>query len=189
MNLKIVTLTAVFLCFLTSMAEAAIEFCGYTIVDNVANFSLQDMTDKTSSPWITVGKAFHGYKITAFDAGKELLSVMTSEGVTTQLALRPAPIKDSRIRISGSIKVGTGESVDVTRATLVMGEETVFALKNGLTLRLKPSPFEGNIRYDAVFEKQQPNGTQKVLSSPALVARPNQPFQIQIGDLGFSFEP
>jgi hypothetical protein len=189
MSIKIVTLVAMGWCFLPSVAQAALEFCGYTVISGVASFSLEDTADKTSSPWIPVGKAFRGYKITAFDAGKELLSVETPEGRTTQLALRSASVKDAKIRISGSIKIGIGESVEVNRATLVMGEETVFALKNGVTLRLKPTPFEGNIRYDAVFEKQEPDGTKKVLSSPVVLARPNQPFQVEIGELGFAFEP
>jgi hypothetical protein len=175
---------------LTSTLHAALEFCGYTIIGGVASCSLEDTTDRSSSPWITIGKSFHGYKIAGFDAAKETLAVENPEGATIQLPLRSSKIKEAPVRISGTIKFGARDSVEVTKATLVMGEETTFTLNNGVTLRIKPSPFPNNaVRYDAVFEAPQPDGTRKVLSSPSIVAQQGKSFGIEIGDLGFAFGP
>lgn len=171
-------------------ANAALEFCGYTIIANEARFSLEDTEVKTFSGWLIVGKTFQGYTIAAFDAGEETLVLNNADGKTVRLPLRTSRIKDARMRVSGSIKVGVGEAIEVKKATLVMGEETAFTLKDGLTLRLKLSPFEGGaIRYDAVFQQRQPDGTQKVVSSPSVIGLPGKQFGIQIGNLGFSFEP
>ncbi|MEO7411773.1 MAG: hypothetical protein ABIZ81_00325 [Opitutaceae bacterium] len=172
------------------LADAALEFCGYTIVSNEARFSLEDTDSKTSSAWLPLGKSFQDYTITSFDSAKEVLLLTNAAGATLRLTMRSSPIKDARIRVSGTIKVGSGETAEVTKATLVMGEETTFVLKNGLTLRLKLSPFENNtIRYDAVFEKLQSDGTQKIMSAPAVIALPGKQFEVQVGDLGFSFGP
>ena len=189
MRIKIATVLAGLFLTLAPRANAALEFCGYTATSANMLFSLQDPAEGIASKWIPVGGVFQGYVINAFDPKTERLSLKSPDGTVTQLALRAAPIKQTRIRVSGSIKIGVGENVEVNKATLVMGEETTFALKNGMTMRLKLSPFENYVRYDAVFEKPEPDGRVKVVSSPAVIALPGKPFALEIGELGFSFEP
>src|SRR3954463_1524386 len=186
MTRKTAAALALFLCALTSVSRAALEFRGYVIMGAEQRFSLKDTADQATSPWITIGKVFHAYTLVSYDAAKEILTVKTPEGAIKQLSLESAsidPLKDTRLRISGTITFGKDEAAQATKATLIMGEETVFELKDGMSLRLKPSPFqEGIIRYDAVFDKLQDDGTRKKLSSPAILARPGQEFTIQTGD-------
>lgn len=98
---------------LTSTLQAALEFCGYTIIGGVASFSLEDTSDQSSSPWITVGKSFHGYEIASFDEAKEILAVQNPEGATVQLPRRTSKIKEAPLRISGTIKFGVLSSPSV----------------------------------------------------------------------------
>jgi len=193
MSLKTSVLVVAILCGATPASRAALEFRGYSQIGDEALFSLQDTADQSSSPWITVGKTFHDYTLVAFDPKREVLTVKAPDGALAQLFLRATSIeaaKDTRLRISGTITFGTGDDIQPVKATLVMGEETVFDLKDGTSLRLKPSPFQdGNIRYDAVFEKAQDDGTKKKLSSPVIVSRPGQGFSIKTGDVVLKFGP
>lgn len=174
---------------LASSATAAIELSGYFITGEEARFSLQDTTQKESSRWLALGQSFRGYKLTAFDAATETLSITGAEG-TQKLRVRPSVTKDAKMTISGSIGIGVGESIEVKKAHLVLGEETAFPLKNEITLYLKPARLpDGTMKYQSRFEQALPDGTRKVLSAPNVLALANAEFSVQAGDFGYSFKP
>jgi hypothetical protein len=168
--------------------RAELEFSGFFLTSTDAHFSLTETEGNRSSGWLKIGEAFGGYTLVAFDREREILTLQQA-GRTRELPLRTAKVKDGKATIRGTIAF-RGEQVEGVRASLFLGEEAVFPLKNGVTFRIKPeSRPDGTLLYRAKFVTLQPDGTEKVLSAPAVVALPGKAFAIQLGDLGFSFTP
>jgi hypothetical protein len=82
------------------------------------------------------------------------------------------------------------EQLEDVRASLFLGQEATFPLKNGILFCIKPEQLQdGNILYRAKFISMGEDGVEKTLSSPSIVAIPGKPFGIQMGDFGYSFTP
>ncbi len=167
-------------------ARAAIEFTGILVMPQQTVFTLlDDATGK--SAWHKLGESFAGYNLTAYDARTDTIT-LTKDGVTTLVRLKDAKIKSARVEVSGTFTIGVGNSTEVKRATLVLGEETAFPLKDGYVLHLKPEQRpDGNILYRSSFERPRPDGTTERLAAPAVIARPTGTFSVKIGDFGYSF--
>jgi hypothetical protein len=98
-------------------------------------------------------------------------------------------VKDGKSTIGGTIQF-FNEKVTGIRATLFFGEESVFPLRDGVTLRIKPeSRPDGNILYRTKLVTTGKDGVEQTLSAPSVVAIPGRPFGIQVGEFGFSFTP
>ena len=179
-----------FLTLLTAaVARAEIEFIGVLITPSRPMFALSDDAANPAS-WRALGQDFGGYTLKEFDAKADTL-VLTKNGATLRVHLKDdAKVKSARMEIAGALKMGGKEQIEITRATLVFDQESVFPLPDGVVFRIKPRRLpDGNIRYDAVFERTSPDGKMERVSSPSVVALPDGPFSIQIGDFGFSFAP
>jgi len=59
-------------------ARAELVFQGILQVSGAVQFNLVDH-DSTRSEWLSLGDEYHGWKITAFDASKELLTLQRAE--------------------------------------------------------------------------------------------------------------
>jgi len=173
-----------------TVARAEIEFIGVLVMPGRASFALTEDPAKPAT-WLTLGQAFAGYSLAAFDAKTDTLTLTKKGADPLRLHLKDdAKVKSARLEIAGALTLGAGEKIEFTRATLLFDQENIFPMKDGLTCRIKPSRLpDGNIRYDAVFERTSPGGKMERVSSPSVVARPDGPFSIQIGDFGFSFAP
>ena len=176
------------LVFATVMARAEVEFTGILVTPQQTLFTLRENAS-AGSGWCQLGQTFAGYELTAYDPKGDTLT-LTKNGIKTLVHLTDAKVKSARFEITGTFTLSAGEKLDVVRATLTFGEETVFPLKDGLVFRLKPeSRPDGNILYRAVFERPRPDGTIERLAAPGVIALPGQKFSIAVGDLGFSFTP
>lgn len=179
-------LTILLFCAVSLRAE--IEFSGFFTTSKEALFSLSDPETQRSSGWLKIGQSFGSYTLLSFDREQDVVTLKQGERLL-KIPLRAPKVKNGRATISGLLKF-QNEKVEGVRASLFLGEETSFPLKNGITFRIKPEPRpDGNILYHAKFIATSADGTEKVLSAPAVVAIPGQPFGILIGDFGYSFAP
>lgn len=179
-------LACVILCTLGLRAE--VEFSGYFTTSQEAYFSLTDTDDRRSSGWLKAGQSFRGYTVVSFDAGQESIT-LEREGRSSVRQPRASKVKDGKATISGTITV-RGEKLEGVRATLFLGEESEFPLKDGTVFRLKAEPRpDGTLVYRAKLVAKDKDRAEQTLSAPSVVALPGKPFGIQIGDFGFSFTP
>ncbi len=176
------------LLLLSSILRAEMEFSGFFITSKEALFLFTDTQDHRSSGWLKVGESFRGYTVVSFNTKHEIVTLKRDEQSLTR-PLRASKVKDGRATIVGTIKF-LNEQVAGIRATLFFGEESLFPLKDGVTLRMKAEPLpDGNIIYRAKFIKTGSDGVEETLSAPSVIAIPGMPFGIQIGEFGFSFAP
>jgi hypothetical protein len=179
-------LTLLLLCAVSVRAE--IEFSGFFTTSQEAFFSLSDTETHRSSGWLKMGQSFGSYTLLSFDRERDVITLQQGER-RLKIPLRASKVKEGNATISGSLKF-LNEKVEGVRASVFLGEEASFPLKNGIVFRLKPERHpDGNILYQAKFVATNEDGTEKVLSAPSVVAIPGQPFGIQIGDFGYSFTP
>ena len=176
------------LLFCTLSLRAEIEFTGFFTTSKEALFSLSETETQRSSGWLRIGQSFGGYTVVSFDPGQDVITLQQGERLLT-IPLRASKVKDGRATIRGSLKF-LNEKIEEVHASLFLGEETSFPLKNGITFRIKPEPRpDGNIAYHAKFIAAGEGGAEKVLAAPSVVAIPGKPFGIQVGDFGYSFTP
>jgi hypothetical protein len=172
------------------VARAAIEFVGILATPQRTLFALTN-TDSGKTAWIETGKEFDGFKVIRFDAAVDTLTIVGAVGQETQLRLKDdAKIKSARLDLSGTITFGIGEQLEVVRATLPFGEETVLPLKDGLVCKVTPHRLEnGHLEFRAVFERVLAENKSERIAAPRVTVLPGRPFSIKIGDIGFSFSP
>jgi hypothetical protein len=179
----------VLLLFSTLALRAEVEFSGFFITSDTALYSLTDMPTGASSGWLKVGQTFRGHTIVSFDKDTDTLNVRQGDHVT-RLRLRASKVTDGRSIINGTISLQGGERLQGVWATLFLGEESNFPLKDGLTLFLMPQRGDdGNVVYRARFVARGKDGKEETLSAPAVIAKHGQPFAIQVGELGYAFTP
>jgi len=132
---------------------------------------LADPATKTSSGWLKLGQSFAGYTVDAFDAEREVLTLKRGSE-SLRLKLRDAKVQSGRATITGTVSIAADE-IEGVRATLFLGEESAFPLKDGMTLHLKAERHsDGNVLYSARFVVLQPDGSEKTVAAPRLVALP-----------------
>jgi len=177
---------------LSTVAHAAIEFTGVLVMPDRSLFALVDDPAKPAA-WRALGQEFAGYALASFDAKTDTL-VLTKDGATMRLHLEEdAKVKNAGLSLSGTITIGQGEKLEVTRATLVFDQETLLPLNDGLTVRIIPHRLAtGRIRCQFSFDRTTHEGElTRVLkiSAPAIIAREGDSFQMAVGDLAFAFVP
>jgi hypothetical protein len=178
---------AILLFGLTAL-RAEVQFSGFCITPKQSLYALTDTEAGVSSGWLKVGQSFHGTTVVSFDADRDVLVVRQGDK-QTELRLREAKVKAGKSVITGTVSLAGNEHVSV-RATLFVGEEAVFPLKDNVTLKLKPEvQADGNISYEGRFVMRGADGNEKVVAVPTVLVRPNEPFAIQVGDYGYSFKP
>ena len=179
-------LLLIFALLAAAAARAGVEFTGILVTPQQTVFTLLDDTTGKSG-WRKLGESFAGYDLAAYDAKDDTIT-LTKDGAVTRVRLKDAKIKSARLEIAGTFTIGHGDSTEVTRATLILGEETVFPLKDGYIFRLKPEQRpDGNILYRSSFERPRPDGTLEKVAAPSVIAVPGGRFSVNVGDLGFSF--
>ncbi|HUR60558.1 MAG TPA: hypothetical protein VM029_22750 [Opitutaceae bacterium] len=169
--------------------HAEIEFVGLVAMPHKTMFALSE-GGSAKTDWVDVGQKFSGYTLQRYDAATDTLTLV-KDGVELHVRLRDdAKIKSARLELNGTITLGGGEQVDVTRATLLFDEENVFALKDGTIYRITPQRLpNGHIVYRITVDRTlAPDKTER-LSSPKITTLPGQPFALRMGEVGFAFSP
>jgi hypothetical protein len=185
MKTKILTLLAISACCL----RAEIQFSGYFITPNEALYTLSDTDGGESSGWLKAGDSFRGYSIASFDREREIIT-LTKDGKSLDLHLRESKVRDGKMTINGLITLGPGQQGEVVRASLFLGQDAAFPVRDGLVLHLTAERMaDGNILYRPSFSTRGSDGKESSTPFPFVVARPGDSFSIWNGDLGFSFKP
>ncbi len=170
-------------------AQADIEFVGILATPHLVRFALTDTSDGHSA-WVERGAQFGGYTIAAYEAKGDLLTLQKA-GQELRLRLKDdAKIKSAPLELTGEITFGSGEKLDVSRATLRFDQENVFPLRDGITFRITPTRREdGTLRYAIVIESRQSDNKVDRISAPSVIVAPGNKFSLRVGDLAFSFTP
>lgn len=177
------------LLLVSSLARAEIEFIGVLIMPERTSFVLTDDSTKPGT-WRSLGQEFAGFTLEAYDAKADTLTLVAKGKEPLRLRLREAKVKSAGLEIAGTLTLGQNEKVEITRATLLFEQENIFPLKEGLLCRITPKRFpDGNLEYQAVFERIGPDGKIERLAAPRVMVLPASPFSIHIGDIELSFSP
>jgi hypothetical protein len=165
------------------------QFSGFFLTTNESLFTLSDKDSGESSGWLKIGESFHSYTIKSFDREHEVITV-EKDGQPLRLNLRESKVKDGKMTINGTITLWPDQRVQSVHASLFLGEEEVFPLKEGVSLHLTAERRpDGNILYHPRLVTQDKDGKESSDSWPFIVTTPGGGFSIRIGDLGFSFKP
>lgn len=182
----VVALILAVLGFGLTVARAGIEFSGFLQGADGVQVTLTDGASGQSSGWLKPGQSFQGHAVVASDAR---CVVLEKDGHRLELPLREAKIKDGRMIVRGSVVAGRAGQLPNVAVALFVGEETSFPLHPNLTLHLKVERRpDGNLLYRARFIERN-EGREDVLAAPTVIARPDSPFALRIGDFGFEFSP
>jgi hypothetical protein len=169
--------------------HAEIEFSGFLTGPGLALYSLTDTADGVSSGWLRPGATFRDCTIDRFDSARGVLVVRRAKE-EVELKLRDAKTGQGRLIVLGQVRLPSETRLDGVRATLVMDQDNVLPLREGVTLHLRPSRMaDGNMMYRSHFVVRQADGSEKTVMAPAVVGRPGQPFTMNVGELGYSFTP
>ena len=169
--------------------DATLEFCGFFTTPGEAWYSLTDTSDQGSSGWLKAGQSFRGYTVESFDRVREALR-LSRDGRSLELRLREARVKEGRETISGVVTVGPGERIEGVRASLYLGEESVFPLREGVALHLTATRRpDGNMQYHSFFTVRAREGRETIEDAPDVLALPGQSFSMMVGDKGYEFKP
>ncbi len=173
---------------LLTAARAQIELIGVLVTPARSSFALSEAPGRPAS-WHALGDNFAGYSLDAFDAKADTLT-LSQPGRVLRVRLKDdAKIKDARIEIAGTLQIGGTEKIEINRATLLLDQENFYPLPGGLIFRVKPTRLpDDTSHYDCAFERPGADGRPEK-KSLRVIALPNQPFGIQVGDFGFSFNP
>ncbi len=175
-------------CALSATARAEIEFIGVLVMQGRTSFALCDDPTKPTT-WRTLGQEFAGYTLGTFDSTSDTLTLKQGE-TTLRLQIKEGKITPGRMEIAGALTIGAKETFNVTRATLVLDQENVFPLKDGVIWRITPSVLpNGNLLYELAIDQTLPDGKVERISVPRITALPGRPFSLKVGDLEFSFKP
>jgi hypothetical protein len=121
---------------LTAMGlRAEVQFSGFFVTSEESLFTLTDTDGGETSGWLNAGDAFHGVSVASFDRKTEVLTV-EKDGKAFQLHLRDSKVKDGKMTIEGHITLGNSQKDDPVRASLFLGEESVYPMKDGVMLHL-----------------------------------------------------
>lgn len=106
-----------------------------------------------------------------------------------EIRLKESKIKDGKLTVEGTVSVVNGQKIEGVRVALFLGEESVFPLSESVRLAITPTRMaDGNMKYAAKFIAIT-DGKEDVLSVPTIVAKPGNPFAIQVGEYGYKFVP
>jgi hypothetical protein len=183
-------LTAVLALGLTSIAWAGIEFIGILVTSRETRFAVAE-TATGATDWVKQGEVFSGYTLRSYDPGGDVLTLVR-DNVELRLTLKnDAKVTAARFELTGEIKFGSAEKIEVQRATLLFDQENVFPLKDGATYRITPTRRADNtINYRITIQRLVAANKTETVAAPGVIALPGQPFSIQFSeDLGFSFTP
>jgi hypothetical protein len=174
---------------LIAVARAEIEFVGILVTPKMTLFALTDTTTG-GTQWLPRGERIAGHVIGEFDAKTDTLLVTRDK---TELRLRlkdDAKVKSARLELTGTVTLGETEKFEITRATLLLDEENVFPLKDGITYRITPSRRDdGTLQYRLAIKRAVSETSSQQISAPAVIALPGQPFSVQMDGFVFAFTP
>lgn len=174
---------------LTSAAQADIEFAGILATAQKTMFALTD-TETTKTDWVGLGQAYGVYTVGDYEAAKDVLTLKKADGELRLRLKDDAKILSARLELAGTITFGTGEKVEVTRATLLFEQENVFPLGDGFIYRITPQRrADGTHSYRIAIERSLAANKTERISAPTVITLPGQPFAVRIGDVGFAFNP
>lgn len=178
--------TLIFAVLGLAVGRAEIEYAGFLQGPDGVQVTLTDAASGQSSGWLKPGQSFQGHAVVTSDARRVVLE---KDGHQLERPLREAKIKDGRMIVRGSVSAGRWGQLPDIKVALFVGEEAVFPLHANLTLHLKVERRpDGNLLYRARFIERN-EGREDVLAAPAIIARPDGPFALRVGDYGFSFSP
>ena len=169
--------------------HAEIEFVGVLKTSDKTLIALTDTTT-TKTEWIGIGQTFAGHTLKAHHVSPDAVTLVKG-GAELRVPLKDdAKIKAARLELAGTIAMGLGERIQISRVTLLYDQENVFPLKDGLTYRITPQRRpDGTILFRASIERRVSENTRETLSAPAVVTLAGTPFRIQVGELQFAFTP
>lgn len=178
--------TLIFLGGMLNAGRAELEFAGFLQGPDGVRVTLTERPGGASSGWLKLGQQFQGHTVVAADARRV---VVEKEGRRLEQPLRAAKIKDGRMIVRGTVWMGRAGESSPVEAVLFVGEESAFPLSEKLTLRLRGERREdGNLLFRAKFIELR-DGREDVMAAPAIVARPDSPFALKVGEFGFFFIP
>jgi hypothetical protein len=169
--------------------RAEIVFTGVLSLGEKTLVALTDTaTEKTE--WRAAGQSFAGHTIRHYDRATDSVTLVAADGTERCLKLHDARIKSAPLELAGTISLGAGEKIEVTRATLVFDAETVFPLKDGIVYRVTPRQRpDGTILFETAIERTlAPNASEKI-SFPRVLTLPGQEFRLVVGDYSLAFTP
>lgn len=173
---------------LAGLAHAEIRFVGVLGTREKTLFVLTDTTTQKTA-WHVLNESFAGHTLTAYDAKEDVLT-LAKAGAETRVRLKDAKIKNARLELTGAIRFGSGEKLEIVRAALRFEQENVFPLKDGLTYRITPKRLaDGTIHFAFAIEKTGADGQTNRVSAPQFITRPGNEFAFEIGDIAFAFTP
>jgi hypothetical protein len=170
-------------------ARADLEFTGILATARETLFSLRDTTTARSD-WVALRGGFAGFVVSHYDPATDTLT-LTRDAQTLRIRLKDdAKVKSARFELTGAISFGAGKKIEISRATLLFDLENVFPLADGIVYRITPKRRpDGNHLYQIVIEQRGADGRVDRLAAPGVVTLPHAPFEIRVGDYGFSFTP
>lgn len=177
------------LVFTAASLRAELQFSGFFLTPRESLFVLSDTSGNESSAWLQIGESFHSYTIRSFDRELEVVTV-EKDGQRIRLHLRESKVKDGKMTIDGTITLWPDQRAQSVHASLFLGEEEGFPLREGVTLHLTAERLpDGNILYHARFVTRDKNGREASEAWPNIVTPPGGEFAIRNDDVGFSFKP
>ncbi|MBI4626544.1 MAG: hypothetical protein HY736_25410 [Verrucomicrobia bacterium] len=177
------------LLLLATAVRAQVEFSGILAMPGKTLFALTN-TATSKTEWVALHDRFAGFVVTSYDRPTDTLTLLRN-GTATRVRLKDdAKVQSLRFELTGTITFGTGEIIEIERATLLFDQENVFPLKDGIIYRITPTRRpDGTLMYRIVIEQQIAENRIDRLSAPTVITLPNQTFSIRIGEYGFSFTP
>lgn len=157
-------------------ARAAVELAGIIVTSEKALFRLKDGAAGAAAAWVQIGQTFAGHEILQFDAQRDALTLRQA-GATSVLRLKDAKVQtDASIVIGGVVSFGVGDKVEVSRASLLFGQQNSFPLHAGLVCRIPPTrPPDGHIHDRRAFERPDAAGNRGRRCALSTIQRPGDP--------------
>ncbi|MEO5958494.1 MAG: hypothetical protein ABIZ49_14035 [Opitutaceae bacterium] len=177
--------------------RAEVDFVGILSSKDTIRFFLQDRAAGTSSGWVTLNQEFAGFMLLSYDAKTDVL-VLTKGQEHVEIRLKDAKVQTGRIELRGTVKLGAlGETLEMERVTLVLDQENVFTLKNGVEIHATPKRMpDGNLMWTMAYLRPRTDGTKESLSTPKWITLPDRQWAFLIGspetpnkNLSFTFTP
>ena len=172
----------------SSGLRGELEFSAFVVLPKSELFVLRDLEQDQSSGFLNLGQSFRGYTLKSFDKNREVITVQ-KDGRDVEIRLKESKIKDGKLIVEGTVTVLNGQKVEGVRVSFFIGEESVIPLSESLRLSITPTRMaDGNMKYAAKFITIT-EGKEVILASPTVVAKPGNPFAIQVGEYGYKFVP
>lgn len=174
---------------LAALTRADLEFTGILVTSQNAIFAVRDTTT-AKTEWRAIGERFAGHTLVRFDREKDSL-VLSKEGAELVLRLKDdARIKSAQLELRGTLTLGLGRKLEVTRASLRYDEKNIFPLGDGILCEITPKRLpDGNLLFEMAVDRSFPPDIVKRISSPKVVVLPDRPFELRVGELVFAFAP